>query len=135
MESARKYIAERSPQQLSQMTRDDLIGIARTLSPEEIKTFLFEKNVKLFGGINPYVEDFLAKMKTSVPKDAMVGFITMLNTMKAYPGLSEENKLKVNNRIEVLKMLTGAAAPAAGGSSKKKRKTRRKGLKRKDIRK
>jgi hypothetical protein len=132
MENARKYIAERSPQQLRQMTRDNLIGIARTLSPEEIKTFLFEKNVKLFGGINPYVEDFLAKMNTSVPKDVMVGFISMLNTMKAYPGLSEDNRQKVTNMIVLLE---GSTAPAAGGSSKKNRKTRRKGLKRKAIRK
>jgi hypothetical protein len=134
MESARKYIAERTPQQLSQMTRDDIIKIANSLTKPEFKTFLFEKNIKLFGGINPYVEDFLKKINTGVPNDVIVEFISMLNTMKAYPGLSEENKLKVNNRIEVLKMLTGAAA-AAGGSSKKKRKTRRKGLKRKDIRK
>ena len=132
MESARKYIAERTPQQLSQMTRDDLIGIARTLSPEELKTFLFEKNVKLFGGINPYVEDFLAKMNTSVPNDALVGFIAMLNTIDAYPGLSEENKLKVNNRIKVLKMLT---APAAGGTRKNRKRKTRKGLKRKGVRK
>jgi hypothetical protein len=131
MESARKYIAERSPQQLRQMTRNNLIGIASTLTPEEVKIFLFEKNVKVFGGINPYVEDFLAKVNTSVSKDAKVGLITMLNNMKSYPGLHEDNKLKVTNMIALLE---GSTAPAAGGSSKK-RKTRRKGLKRKCLRK
>ncbi len=114
------------------MTRDDLIRIVGTLSQEEIKTFLFEKNIKVFGGINPYVEDFLAKMNTGVPKDAMVGFIAMLDTMNAYPGLSEENKLKVNNRIKLLKMLT---APAAGGTRKNRKRKTRKGLKHKHVRK
>lgn len=132
MEEARKYIAERTPQQLSQMTRDDIIRIAGTLTKDEFKTFLFEKNVKLFGGINPYVEDFLAKINTGVPKDAMVGFIAMLNTMDAYPGLSEENKVKVNNRIKLLKMLT---APAAGGTRKNRKRKTRKGLKHKQVRK
>lgn len=117
------------------MTRDDIIRIASTLTKDEIKIFLFEKNIKLFGGINPYVEDFLAKMNTGVPNDALEGFVTMLNTMKAYPGLSEENKLKVNKRIELLKMLTGAAAAAAGGTRKNKKRQTRKGLKRKHVRK
>jgi hypothetical protein len=56
----------------------------------------------------------------------------MLNTMKAYPGLSEENKFKVNSRIELLKMFT---APAAGGTRKNRKRKTRKGLKRKQVRK
>jgi len=133
MESARKYIAERTPQELRAMTRDDLIRIASSLSKEEVKIFLFEKNVKLFGGINAYVEDFLEKMSRGVPVDAKIGFISMLDSMKVYPGLSEENKVKIDNTINILK---GSTAPAAGGFGfrNKKRKTRRKGLKHKYVR-
>lgn len=112
---------------LGNLNRDDLLFIASKLTALEFSEFTFIKNIKIFGGINGYVNDFLesgtiTKIR-NMPNDLSKirikeGAIETLNKMLTYADLTGENRTRIN--IAILQ-LSDAAAPAAGGSRKRKR--------------
>jgi hypothetical protein len=112
---ALELINELSANQLRSLTRDHIMFIIDGMSPEDISRFLMEKNVKVFGGIDAYVDDFLNKTAI-IPND--LGKMILLNKMLEYPGISEASK----NRIIAAKNIITGTAPAAGGRRKKTNK-------------
>jgi len=123
---------------------DELLEVIRTTSPEELHAIFSDadtvsqllsgmtpkqmtqvmvaKNVKLFGGINQYVEDFLIKgvpritaMEEGPAKESIKnGQRLYVETMLTYDDLSAENKEKLEASLHS----TLAAAPSAGGKRK-----------------
>jgi small basic protein len=120
---ALELINELSADELRSLTRDGLMFIIDGMSPEDISRFLMEKNVKVFGSINAYVDDFLNKT-AFVQGD--IGKNILLNKMLEYPGISEENKTRIRAAINIITR----TAPAAGGRRKKTNKRKRSSKKR-----
>jgi hypothetical protein len=88
--------------------------------------FLVSKNIKVFGGINPYVHDYLEKLNVDrlTPEQKETARFT-LEKMLTYKELSDDNKVRIRDLNE---KLHNAAAKGAG-KSRKKRKLRRKSKK------
>jgi hypothetical protein len=138
IEEALELIDEFSVDYLKGLTQEDLILIIDGMTQEEVGRFFMEKNVKVFGGIDGYINDFLTKVNlVSMDEQGKAGARGMLNMMLVYPGISEEMKGRVRN---ALRSINYATAPAAGGKrkalTKRKAITRRKmkGLKRSRVR-
>jgi hypothetical protein len=99
---------------------------AGLLTPDELQTFLFAKNVKLMGGINAYVDSFLdqvlPRMRTMARAERQAtksGTIVMLNRMKTYGGIDADHVKRVEEALEELQTMTG------GRRDRKTRKTRK----------
>lgn len=125
LEQALDLVTNASAEELRSLTRDELIFITGGMSPEDAQTFFFEKNIKVFGGINEYVNDFFAKgtvehMKT-LPNQQRLGAIALLTKISTKQGLTQQNKQRVDAAIGQLSRNAKAAAPAA-----RRRKTLRK---------
>jgi len=103
-------------EELRSLTRDELMFIVDGMNAEESQTLLFEKNVKVFGGVNGYVDDFFAKgtieqMKL-LPKSQRVGAIALLTKMSMAERISQGNKERVDAAINLLSSNAYAAAAA-----------------------
>jgi hypothetical protein len=119
-----------SVEQLRELNREQLLFIINGLTGEEAREFMFAKNIKIFGGINGYVENFLStgtvmRMKT-IPNEierrsSIQGALNALNKMLTYDDLTEENRTRIN---EAILQLMNETAPAAGGY-KRKNKSRK----------
>ena len=131
---ALNFVQEADREDLRALTKEDILFICSTLSPSERIQFLFAKNIKLFGGINEYIEDFFGKNTVdtilSLPEglqkeESKQSLRTYLHTMSMYPGVKEEHLDRIHF---ALSRLAGTfAAPAAGGG-KRKRKGKGKGI-------
>jgi hypothetical protein len=132
IEDALELVNEMTTEELKSLSHGDLIFIIDGMNEQEVGRFFMEKNVKVFGGIDGYVNDFLDKVNLiTMDHLGKNGARVMLKKMLLYPGLSEASKKRIEN---ALASINHATAPAAGGKRKAhgKRKTRRskKGLKR-----
>lgn len=129
LEEALELINEVSAQDLKTLTREELMFIVHGMNGEEVGRFFLEKNVKVFGGIDGYVSDFLDKTNiNSMNSKGKTGAKAILNKMLAYPGISEASKKRVQEALAKTEYQT---APAAGGKRKSTSKTRKtRGLKR-----
>ena len=103
-------------EELRSLTRDELMFIVAGMNAEESQTFFFEKNVKVFGGVNGYVDDFFAKgtieQMKSLPKSQRVGAIALLTKMSTAARISQGNKERVDAAINLLSRNAYAAAAA-----------------------
>ena len=118
-----------SVEELSQLNRDQLLFIVRGLTSSEISDVMFAKNIKIFGGINGYVNNFLSTgtitkikaMSNGLPKTKVIeGAIQSLNKMLTYDSLTDKNRIKINDAIL---QLSNSTAPAAGRYRRNKRRT------------
>jgi hypothetical protein len=126
--AAQDFIQEHTGEELRGLGPSSLMALVVGLTPEQMKAILFMKNVKIFGGINPYVEDFFSKgpidqivrMPAGITRTSLkLSTIFMLQNMIADPALNAANKGRVNAALTRLEGL------AAGGGAHKRRKTRR----------
>jgi hypothetical protein len=125
-EDALQLIDELSVEDLRSLTKEQLMDIVSHLTPEQASDFIFAKNIKIFGGINGYVNDFFAKntiskikaMPNGVKVRTIASTIELLNKMLK-PELTEENRSRINNGIAELR--EPSTAPAAGGYRKAKK--------------
>ena len=128
IEQALEVIEELSADELRGLTKHEIMFIVSDMNAEEKSRFFMEKNVKVFGGIQGYVEDFLQKVNPhSLNMAGKYAVRAMLNNMLKYPGVNGETEKLIKDAI---KAISNEAAPAAGGGRKK---TRRK-LKRTRVR-
>ena len=134
IEDALELIEDFTVEQLKALTQEDLLIILQGMSAENRRRFFIEKNVKIFGGINQYVDDFLDKTNiNSMNPQGKMGARSILQAMLAYPGVTEENNKLLLEAIA--KTEPKGAAPAAGGNRKRKTlRNRRRGLKRSRVR-
>lgn len=110
-----------TPQQLTTFfSKPDMLAqFTRDLTHDERIQFIVAKNIKIFGGINEYVEDFLdktvpmiASMPEGVEKERLKeGYRYTIDHMLTHADLTDTNK----EQLESAKSLGLAAAPAAGG--------------------
>lgn len=131
LEDALQYVENASVEELLNIEPYQIDHVRDTVGLAGFETFLFAKNVKIFGGIDAYVLDFIARgpinhliaMPQGPNKVAMKRTVLkVLNRMRTYPGISAENVQRINLQIG---RINGAAAPAAGGYRKRHRKTRK----------
>ena len=106
--------------------RGFLMSVRMGLTQEHFETVIFAKNVKLFDGINGYVDDFLAKVlprlrSMSAAEKAMTkpGAISTLNRMKTYAGIDEAHKAQVEAALSEIQSMSG------GRRSRRTRRQRR----------
>jgi hypothetical protein len=99
-------VEQASVTDLRSLTRDELQFILAGMNPEEVQTFLFAKNVKIFGGINGYINDFFRQETVGktlqFPPIQRIGTIAVLTTMSAYPGVTKKNKERVLRGLATL---------------------------------
>jgi hypothetical protein len=121
-EVAKVFVPQNLPGLMGRLTRDEQMEV------------MIAKNVKIFGGINEYVADFLpsvtaglARMPAGAAKEnAKAGQRMMITKLLTKPDLTQKSQDALNNALTS----TLAAAPAAGGKRGRKtrgRKTRRGG--------
>lgn len=124
---ALKLVENSTEEELSRITRDEFMFIVAGMSPEDIQTFMFAKNIKVYGGINGYVDNFFAKGTVEqlklLPLIHRAGGIATLKKMLTTPGISEPNKLRIDNALEQLSI--NPNAPARAARKRKTRKSRR----------
>jgi hypothetical protein len=132
LDLALKLIHEEDGDELKALRGERLMSIVSGMTGEEISIFLFEKNVKIFGGIDGYVADFLNKVKlNSMNSKGKMGAKSILSKMLEYPGISEGSKKRVE---AALAQISNETAPAAGGKSIRKTIRKKRGLKRTRVR-
>lgn len=133
IEDAIELINDMNANELKALGRNELMFIVDGMNVEDRGRFFMEKNIKVFGGINEYTDDFLSKINIgTMNEQGKAGAMALLNKMLAYPGISDINRTRIQN---TLMSMNYATAPAAGGKGMR-RKTRRsrKGLKRSRVR-
>jgi len=133
IEDVLAWVNSKTAEDLSGMEKYKLQAIAVLLrdNPQDFQKFMLHKNIKLFGGVDAYVTDFLTTKDTvgrilAMPagagkRSAIDGAKVLLGELEIHPDLSAEKKAEVTAALERLR---GAAA--AGG----KRKSRRRGSRR-----
>ena len=88
---------------LRSLDRSDLMNLMHLLGPSEFQNFIFLKNVKIFGGINGYVEDFLhAISKLTMNSSGAEGALRILRQMQTYSELNTQNRREVDGAIRRL---------------------------------
>ena len=125
-----------------QVARNRLIELGR---PEEFADYIIAKNIKISGGINQYINHFFSESPApgmdpidyalSLPfgerrAGIIQSTIIVLSKMLIQPGLTAENRARIEASIDRLNPpISGAAAGAAGGArqrrSRRRRSTRR----------
>jgi len=118
-----------------QVARERLIELGR---PEEFADYIIAKNIKISGGINQYINHFFSESPApgmdpidyalSLPfGERRAGIIDstiiVLSKMLIQPGLTAENRARIEASINRLNPpLPGAAAGAAGGARRRSRR-------------
>jgi hypothetical protein len=119
---------------LRSMTPDQLANLTSGLTRNERSIFILEMKIKLLGGVNNYIPDFILRnapdaILTMPPGEEKElkrsGFIQILNRLRVYPGVSRENIERID---AALYRIAGASAPAAGGRRRKRKSKRKQGL-------
>jgi hypothetical protein len=121
-----------------QVARNRLIELGR---PEEFADYIIAKNIKISGGINQYINHFFSESPApgmdpidyalSLPfgerrAGIIESTIIVLSKMLIQPGLTAENRARIEAAIDRLNPpIPGAAAPAAGGSRQRRSRRRR----------
>ena len=122
------------------LARDRLIELGR---PEEFADYVVAKNIKISGGINEYIDHFFSESPAygmgpidyalSLPigerrADIINSTTIILRKMLAQPGLTAENRARIEAAIN--RMNPPMAAAAAGGSRRSRRSRRRRSTRR-----
>ena len=121
-------IQELSGEELRAIPPHVFMMLVQGLTPEQFKTVLFMKNVKIYGGVNEYVNSFFDKgtveqilaMPPGPRRDeTKPGAIFILKNMLQDPALTQVNKDRVTAGIASLEALVG------GGARKRSRRATR----------
>lgn len=120
-------IREDSDEDFEDMFQDPeiLTFIMTRLRPEQKTNLIIEKNIRIFKGVNAYVQDFhkktsaaLAKMKEGVEKEEVKkGQHMIVEALLTREDLTPDSKVKLQALLGIF-----AAAAAAGGKRKMTRK-------------
>jgi hypothetical protein len=137
LEEALEIVNDWTAEELKTLNKNDYAMIMDGMTQDEIGRFFMEKNVKVFGGIDGYVNDFLNKVNLqAMNEQGKGGARILLNKMLLYPGISEGSRKRIQ---AALASINYESAPAAGGRRMSRHKSRRKsrktrGLKRTRVR-
>lgn len=56
-----EWVETHSPEEMNSITKEELQSLSVLLSPDQFTSFLILKNIKRFGGIDEYMNDFFLK--------------------------------------------------------------------------
>jgi len=116
---------------------------------EQWMDYLLAKGIKIHGGINQYVIDFLNEQRAGINmldyilglpeserKDLLIfSTTTEMRKMLLVDGLTADNRARIQAAIDRLNPLhPGAAAPAAGGARRRRRRATRRASRRRSNR-
>ena len=90
------------------LTREEIMELVKDMDPNERIRFFITKNVILFGGIDNYVDDFLNKVNVSRKNVVSAGTKAMIKGMVEYPGISAENKDRLQHILNKVKWTRSA---------------------------
>jgi hypothetical protein len=120
--TALDFIHSSTIKQLRELSRERLVELMSGLTPAEIETFMFEKNINIFGGINGYANDmFKQKVVEKVlqfPVQQRLGLVSIFRHMLTYENLTKTNEKRITKALT--KLIT-----AKGGRRTRKRQSRR----------
>ena len=131
IEDVLEWVNSKSVDDLSGMEQYKLAAIMTLLrdNPQDFQKFVIHKNIKLFGGIDAYVTDFLTTTNSvgrilSMPagpgrRSAINGAKVLLGELEIHPDISAEKKGEVTAALERLR---GAAG---GRRSRRAKRTKR----------
>jgi hypothetical protein len=86
--------------ELINLSREDVAFIVKDMDYDDSITFVYLRNVKILGGVNEYITDYLKYFEsraTNIFKNS--GQMKLLDIMVNDPKISEENKRKVEEAI------------------------------------
>ncbi len=124
-----------SSNDIQNITKAQFIQMISGLTPEQIQKVIFHKNVRFYEGINGYVVNFIETTNTlnnmiAMPENdplskyskftALAGAAMNLTKMRTYEGITEENKIKVENALAQIKPHLASLMRGFQGGSKKK---------------
>jgi len=119
-----------SVQNVKDLTRIQLSDIMSGMDRHDMKIFILERNVRIHGGINQYVDyilnknipSTLSKTRSSYKRQQLAkSFAKQIDRMLEYPGLTPDNV----DRLLVLRDHVDPPKSNSGGSYKKTCKRRR----------
>jgi hypothetical protein len=110
---------------LASFTDADLIAITSNMTPKQKRRFFIEKNIKILGGINAYIDDIADNTNINLlTSREIIGLVKLLLEVMKYPNISDANKLEIKLMINEALVRKTETAPAAGGK-RRRRQTRR----------
>lgn len=108
--NVQKLVRNSDVASLRGLDREDLMNLMHLLGPSEFQNFIFLKNVKIFGGINGYVEDFLPAISSlGMDSSGAEGALRILRQMQTYSDLNDTNRRGVDSAIRRLSHAAAAA--------------------------
>ena len=137
IEDVLAWVNSKTAEELSGMEKHKLMAIGTLLrdNPQDFQKFLLHKNIKLFGGVDAYVTDFLTTKDTigrilAMPagagkRSAIDGAKVLLGELEIHPDLSAAKKAEVTAALERLR--------AIAGGKRRRRSTRRSQRKRRSF--
>ena len=99
------FISTHSSEEMVLLGRQELQIISKLLSPSAFTYFLILKNIKRFGGINEYMNDFFlhdtvnGTLKQNLPID---GVKCILQTVQTIPEINLENQNRIKRALEII---------------------------------
>lgn len=118
------FVDEMSVEELRSLVGDALLELRdRLLFPNNFQVFLFAKNIKILGGINRYVENFLPSLDR-MPANGVQGAIALLMNMRNHVGISAENVARIDAALSRLSHLLNSRS-GKKRSNKKGRRSKR----------
>lgn len=132
LQALRQFVSESSVEDVRNAFRPggEALEFALLLRPENYTQIMFEKNLKIFGDVNGYLDDYLPivlhhvqtlpfPQKEAFKKSARVILDKMLNA----DGLSQQSRQRIEDALNG-PLRSETTAPAAG-KRRRRRKTRR----------
>jgi len=130
IEEALQIIEQWTPEELRNLNRDDINNIIAGMNGEEMAQFFIEKNIKVFGSVTAYIDNFLQNPDIrSMDTSANLNALNMLRRIYQHPSATLEDRAVIQEAINgLIHKIMIRAAPAAGGR-RKKNKTKKRAVK------
>lgn len=121
LDDALHFVKITTPENLKRLNEYDMFHITRFLDRDERYTLLFEKNLKIFGDINEYVNDFFNKHKNL---DEQRIALPILKKMIEKDGLTQKNRRRLELVIDGKNSRVRAGGGKRGKTKKHSRRSR-----------
>ena len=126
-----EFVEQTSVDTLRSLGRDFIMAMSFICegNPIVVQTFLFAKNIKIYGGINEYIDSFLSQLdRTLAAPNSIAGALFILTKMIGYQGISNENTSRVSAALARIEQIINSQS-GKKHSKKEKKKYRNKSKK------
>lgn len=103
-DDAIQMLHQMTPMEIARLPRERLLELVAGMGGQEVIKFMFKKNLMVYGGINPYVDDFF-ETGTDIKLLEMGdigGLRLMFEKMNTYEELTPVNRARVEAGLNFL---------------------------------